>query len=104
MATDAPFPLIPAQRPIGRQHPMAGHLGRERIAAHRVADGPRAGPEIRGQGRVGGPSAGGDGEEDSVDAAAVGGEGWMEGDAAELFLEGGGDFGVGGGRERVDGW
>lgn len=88
-APRAPRPLVPPDRAVRRQHAVARHVRRERVAAHRGADGagaaaaPAVAAEERGERGVGGPAAGRDGEEGAVDEAAEGGEGRVGGDAAE---------------------
>ena len=73
MSACRPSAHVPAEPAVGAEHPVAGHVRRERVRPHGGADGARAGVQMRGQRGVGRPAAGGDGEEGEVDAPAVGG-------------------------------
>lgn len=82
-----PLSLIPTQAPTRRQNTMTGYLWRKWVRAHGIPHRSRARVEVCCHGGVGGPAASGYGEEDAVDAAAVGGKGWVEGYAAQIFLD-----------------
>lgn len=85
LAPVVPRPLVPAQRAVRRQDPVARHRRRERVRPHRVADGPRPGAQVGGEAGVGRPPARRHGEQDAIDAAAEGRQCGMGGDPREGF-------------------